>query len=167
MFVYDDFDCDAIDIEDFKKALDPHTNTTMSRRYKNVLFTGDTIFICTNKPINKWFILDEDSSREAVFRRINYVIDFENNNKTEELTLEDSEKPKKVEGVSRYTVNKIVLSDKYKDIYGKFDRVVSRYREVELEPINNEIKEFDLRKYVDIHADENKEQNFLKQIAEI
>ena len=55
----------------------------------------------------------------------------------------------------------------YKDIYGKFDRVVSRYREVELEPINNEIKEFDLRKYVDIHADKNKEQNFLKQIAEI
>ena len=79
----------------------------------------------------------------------------------------DSEKPKKVERVSRYTVNKIVLSDKYKDIYGKFDRVVSRYREVELEPINNEIKEFDLRKYVDIHADENKEQNFLKQISEI
>ena len=37
-------------------------------------------------------------------------------NKTEELTLEDSEKPKKVEGVSRYTVNKIVLTDKYKDI---------------------------------------------------
>lgn len=167
VFVYDDFDCDAIDIEDFKKALDPHTNTTMSRRYKNVLFTGDTIFICTNKPINKWFILDEDSSREAVFRRINYVIDFENNNKTEELTLMDSEKTEKVEGVSRYTVNKIVLSDKYKDIYGKFDRVVSRYREVELEPINNEIKEFDLRKYVDIHADKNKEQNFLKQIAEI
>ena len=44
---------------------------------------------------------------------------------------------------------------------------MSRYREVELEPISNEIKEFDLRKYVDIHADKNKEQNFLKQIAEI
>lgn len=167
VFVYDDFDCDAIDIEDFKKALDPHTNTTISRRYKNVLFTGDTIFICTNKPICKWFALDDDSSREAIFRRINYVIDFEENNKIEELTLEESEKPKKVEGISFYTVNKIVLSDKYKEIYGKFDRVVSRYREVELEPIDDEIKEFDLRKYVDIHADKNKEQDFLKQIAEI
>ena len=175
-FVYDDFDCNSIKIEDFKKALDPHTSTTMSRRYKNVLFTGDTIFICTNIPITDWFPYDNDSSREAVFKRISYVLDF----KTYDKIIYDTRyKPpywdnkvvlsykssEDANGVAFYTVNKIELLDSFTWAYK--GEISNRCRDTELVCVDKLIRKFDLNKYVDIHADKKRELDFLKQIEDI
>ena len=176
-FVYDDFDCNSIKIEDFKKALDPHTSTTMSRRYKNVLFTGDTIFICTNTPIIKWFPYDNDSSREAVFKRISYVLDF----KTYDDIIKDPyykppyldnkvilpyKSSEDANGVAFYTVNKIELLDSWTKVY-KGDKYINTYRDSELVCVDKLLRKFDLNKYVDIHADKKRELDFLKQIGDI
>ena len=50
IFVYDDFNYSRNKIEDMLKAFDPHNLTSVSARYKNKLFIGDTIFVCTNTP---------------------------------------------------------------------------------------------------------------------
>lgn len=171
IFVYDDFDHKQIDIEDFKKALDPYTNTTMSKRYKNSMFMGDTIFICTNTPITDWFPYGDDKSREAIFKRINFVLDFKSHDELSDFSalsiIDLSKIPKYSEWVSYYTVNKIVLTDNIKNIYDRFNTVVNSYREAELQPIDNELHKFDLKKYINFNADETKKEKFLKQLAEI
>lgn len=171
IFVYDDFDYNSIKIDDFKKALDPHTNTSMSRRYRNTLFTGDTIFICTNTPIGDWFQYDEESSREAVFKRIDYVLDFK---KFEDLKLsrelmlvEDLEVPEYSEGSSYYTVNKIIPTGEFGDAHNNRGEIVNRYRIMGLNPVDKKIRKFELSKHVDITSDEVKRANFLKKLDEI
>ncbi len=171
IFVYDDFDYNSIKIDDFKKALDPYTNTSMSRRYRNTLFTGDTIFICTNIWIGSWFPYDEEISREAVFKRINYVLDFK---KYEDLIqdprlslLDDWEIPQLSDDASYYTVNKIVPSGDFAEARGRLGQVVNRYMLVRLEPIDKKIRKFELSKHVDITSDEVKRDNFLKKLDEI
>lgn len=48
VFCYDDFNHESTKIEDFLKALDPYSNTTVKARFHNRAFVGDIIFICTN-----------------------------------------------------------------------------------------------------------------------
>ena len=171
IFVYDDFDYSSIKIDDFKKALDPYTNTSMSRRYRNALFTGDTIFICTNTPIGDWFPFDEESSREAVFKRIDYVLDFK---KYEDLKIspeisliEDWEIPDYSEGSSYYTVNKIIATSELGDAYDNRGKIVNRYRKMGLEPIDKRVRKFELSKHVGVTSEEVKRDNFLKKLDEI
>lgn len=76
IFVYDDFNFDSVKIEDILKGLDPNNSSTVSARYRNKLFIGDTIFICTNIPITEWYKDANENHRKALFRRITCVLDF-------------------------------------------------------------------------------------------
>ncbi len=171
IFVYDDFDYNSIKIDDFKKALDPHVNTTVSRRYRNTLFIGDTIFICTNTSIEKWFPYDDDSSREAVFKRINYVLDFKKYDELEHnakyLLFEEWKIPEFSEGASYYTVNKIVPTEQFKKDRNRIGDEMISYRVMALEPIDKVMRKFDLKKYINITSDEVKKADFLKKLDEI
>ena len=172
IFVYDDFDYNKIDIEDFKKALDPFTNTTNSRRYQNALFMGDTIIICTNTPIGDWFPFASDKSRKAVFKRINLVLDFMAYSEllpgSDISIIEPSvKKPEFVEGVSYYTVNNIILTDNFKNAYDKFGTVVNRYREIDLQSVDGILHEFDLKKYITFIDKTAKTTDFLKKLETI
>lgn len=157
VFVYDDFDYSVIKIDDFKKALDPHTNSTVSRRYRNALFTGDTIFICTNTPIEEWYKFDNDLSRQAIFKRISFVLEFFP--KIEKVCSTYFEN----EGVVKYVINKIDIT---KDFFTEYDKFSSRQsRIIKLIPIGE--REFDLNKYIDIDLDGNKDDEFLSNLDKI
>lgn len=172
IFAYDDFDYSKIDIEDFKKALDPYTSTTMSRRYRNILFTGDTILICTNTPIGDWFQYSDDKSREAVFKRIKKVYDFKNFDElpfNSDISVFDvTNNLQKSEGTSYYTINKLVPTNDFKDIHDKKTGfIVDNYRVWNLEPIDEKIHEFDLKKYIDTDNGENKKADCIKNFEDI
>lgn len=87
IFVYDDFRPNNIAIEDFMKSIDPYVNSTSSGRYRNKLFIGDTIFITTNINILEWFKGKDQRTREAFFRRISKVLEFEKDTYIEGKTL--------------------------------------------------------------------------------
>lgn len=171
IFVYDDFDYTKIDIEDFKKALDPYTNTTMSRRYRNTLFTGDTIIICTNIPITEWFQYSDDRSREAVFKRINYVLDFKSYDELTENTelsiIDLSEISEYSDGASYFTINKLVPTDEYKTAYDKNGNVADNYRIWNLKSTDEKIHEFNLKNYIDTTDNEKKRADFINFIEDI
>lgn len=77
VFVFDDYNHKQTSIQDMKKLLDPHSNAGVSARYHNKSFRDvDTIFICTNVPITEWYDKQPIEDREAIFKRISYVLDF-------------------------------------------------------------------------------------------
>ena len=166
VFVLDDFDYRSINIEDFKKILDPHNNTTNKSRYNNLLFTGETIVICTNTPITEWFPFADDSSREAIFERISFVLDFNKVNITNSPNSEPSLLPN-YDGLALYTINKIMITNEYEDIKDKDGKIIDRHRIARLKQIDDKLHEFDLKKYVNIYADEAKNEVLLKQLVEI
>ena len=153
IFVYDDFNFIRTKIEDFLKALDPHNLTSVSARYRNKLFIGDTIFICTNTPIVKWYTWVDDVLRRALYARVSYVLDF--------IECKD--------GITYYTVNDIVDTGK-KDYYDpypynhelEYARMQLKCREDENKP-----REFNLNKYINYNADTNKAQDFIDRLNEI
>ena len=77
----DDFDSDCksynVSKKDMLKIIDPHVMSSAKSRYNNKLFIGDTIFICTNTDILRWYMGEDDELREAFFRRIRYVMTFD------------------------------------------------------------------------------------------
>lgn len=149
-FVYDDFNYVRNKIEDMMKAFDPHNLTSVSARYKNRLFVGDTIFICTNVPIESWYTWVADDHRKALFARISCVMEFIDINN----------------GIARYTLNDIVDSG-YVDHTTCNGRVENVYTKMVLSRKEDNVREFDLTKYIDIHADENKTNEFISQLADI
>lgn len=96
IFVIDDFNSSKISLQDMVKVLDPFVNTTVSSRYHNKVFIGDTIFICTNSDILFWYSADSKELQKAFYRRIKYVMCFE---------------PMKPDFIAHYTVKKLVLRD--------------------------------------------------------
>lgn len=87
IFVYDDFRPNKIAIEDFMKSIDPYVNSTASGRYRNKLFIGDTIFLTTNIHILEWFKGSDQRTRDAFFRRISKVLEFEKDPINEGTTI--------------------------------------------------------------------------------
>jgi hypothetical protein len=152
ILVYDDFNYEKINIEDFLKALDPHNNTSTKSRYNNKLFIGDTIFICSNVSILEWFTLAEDVHRNALFKRINCVMVFED--------IDEN-------GITEYTINKIVPDDGYESILDRNCRVVHSYKRMALVRTEEKKRKFDLSKYVDLNSDTNKTAKFLQDLDEI
>lgn len=144
ILVLDDFDYTRFNIEDMKKMLDPHTETTLPARYKNKLFVGDTIIICTNTPIITWYSKESKIDRWAIFGRIASVLRFEYSD---------------TEYVANYTKNKIV---KIKD-----DTENDMGNGFAYELVSDEIKKFDMRKYIDTSFDKTKTEEFLKMLDEI
>ena len=77
IFCMDDPKYDKISIQDMLKIIDPHVMSSAKSRYNNKLFVGDTIFICTNTDILKWYYKEDEDLREAFYRRIKYVMTFD------------------------------------------------------------------------------------------
>ncbi|MCH5270861.1 MAG: hypothetical protein J1E83_08940 [Lachnospiraceae bacterium] len=144
ILVLDDFDYRHIKIDDMKKMLDPFIMSTMYARYKNKLFVGDTIFICTNTPIITWYSQESLIDREAIFGRITSVMRFE---------FSDTKY------VANYTVNEIV---KVED--GTEDDIGNGFT---YKRVSDEIKVFDMRKYIDTSLNKTKNEEFLKMLDEI
>ena len=149
IFVYDDFDYTKVKINNLKKAFDPHNTSSVSSRYYNKLFTGDIIFVCTNTPIVDWYTWAQDVDRKALFMRISCVLKF--------INIEN--------GISRYTVNKIVDTGEWdfaKDMYG--NPTNRKYRVMKLKSIDDKVRELNLNNYVDINADKTKTDKFISQL---
>lgn len=163
IFVLDDFEPNSTEIEDFKKTLDPHTNTSNGSRYDNKSFIGDIIFICTNTPLTQWFTFSKDQSREAIFKRIDYVFDFndyEKNYSKESNTIQPADK-------TYYTINRIGLTDECVTCSTGRNNAPTSYRKAELQPVDDNKRYFDLGKYIDLNADKTKREKFLEQLKEI
>lgn len=150
IFCYDDFNYTRNKIEDLLKAFDPHNLTSVSARYKNRLFVGDTIFVCTNTDITEWYTWALDDHRKALFARISCVLQF--------IDIEN--------GISHYTVNSIV--DSGKKCYVKTDcgRDEREYSLMVLSPSDDRIREFNLNNYIDMDADKNRTNDFISRLDE-
>lgn len=140
VFVYDDFSYDSISILDLLKALDPHNNTAVSARYKNKLFLGDTIFICTNVPITNWYIGESLVLRDALYRRFARVLSFG------ELHSD---------GTVDYSINRIVYND-----------TENECEPMQLQEIES-VKTFDLKKYINITSDQSRVDEFVEDLDSI
>ena len=187
VFVLDDYNYNTVCIEDLLKNLDPHVNTSNSSRYNNKLFVGDTLFLCSNIPILLWYPEEDTEEREALFKRINCVLDFQDykkksmcrnndyvyyfNRKTGKYEVgifseNDNERLLK-DRVASYTVNRIMkvedIEDKEKAIICKDTQIMSQG--YTLVSVDDEVHHFDLKKYIDVKADEEKEKNFLNSIS--
>lgn len=151
IFCYDDFNYTRNKIEDLLKAFDPHNLTSVSARYKNRLFVGDTIFICTNTEITEWFTWALSDHRKALFARISCVLEF--------IDIED--------GISHYTVNKIVDSGEWDHTMDSNNRIDNVYAKMILSRSEDKVRDFNLNNYVDINADKTKTDTFISQLDEI
>lgn len=112
VFVWDEPNFEKSSIEDFLKVFEPHYNSSVSARYRNKVFTGSHIMVTTNTPVIRWFEDSDRILREALFKRITYIFDFQDykmkyNPKSgiayekylERLNLKD--------GIAKYSINKI------------------------------------------------------------
>lgn len=140
IFVYDDFNHENTKIEDFLKVLDPHNNTTVSSRYKNRLFLGDTIFICTNTPVNEWYQGASLLLRDALYQRFARVLCFGDLNS---------------DGTVDYSINRIVYNDT------ENGREPMQLQEME------SVKTFDLKKYINITSDQSRVDEFVEDLDSI
>ena len=182
VFVYDDFNYETNKIEDFLKVLDPHNNTSVNARYRNRVFLGDTIFICTNTSIINWFFASDETLREALYKRISYVLDFQDfKRKYNELyykSLQEYNKRLELEkGVARFTINRIARINDVdqivqKDYWDKIEFSQGRFLMcIESdEGFADETKYhyFDLKKYIVLSdKDENMDKKFIEDINDI
>lgn len=150
IFVYDDFNYTNIHIEDLLKAFDPHNLTSVSARYKNRLFVGNIIFVCTNRNITEWYTWACNDHRKALFARISCVLDFTGIN----------------DGVSTYYANRIVDSGRTDYTVNSRNLVENTYSKMILQPVDDKVREFNLNKYVDINADDIKTDDFINFLSE-
>lgn len=150
IFVYDDFNYTRNKIEDLLKAFDPHNLTSVSARYRNRLFVGDTIFVCTNTDITEWYTWALDNHRKALFARIACVLQF--------IDIND--------GISRYTVNDIVDSGKWDYTTDSRNHVDNTFSKMILMPRDDRTRELNLNNYIDMHADKNRTNDFISQLDE-
>lgn len=135
IYVFDDHDYTDTPIEWMKKILDPHNNTVLPARYHNInLKNVDTIFICTNTPILDWYKSESANDRKAFFKRISYVLDFENMSS---------------DYVGAYTVNEFVYSET---------------GEIGLKSVDNIKHIFDIKKYYDVTTTEQRKNEFMHDL---
>lgn len=192
IFVYDDFDYTKISITDFTKVTDNHNQTSVGARYRNRVFIGDTIFICTNVPIIHWFLNEDEKMRKPIFDRISYVIDFQDYKKKFNPAIVPKNDPYREiklkremekfdnrflleDGVARYTINKISylkdIEDENMRKYAEsnFDTCCGRFLLAQGE--TNELFSgptyhyFDLKKYVDLESDHEKAKQIIDDIT--
>ena len=142
IFVFDDFNHNSMTILDLLKALDPHNNTSVSARYKNKMFLGDTIFICTNIPITEWYMDEELVLRNALYRRISRIFQFG------EL---------QPNGTVQYFINKIISSDSVKP---------DNHAPMQLQLVEK-VKTFNLNKYISFNSDENRVNEFIGNLDDL
>jgi len=150
ILVLDDVNYGEIPIQEMLNILDPNTNYEIAVRYKRVLFTGQMIFICSNRKISDWYFLEDQLLQDALYRRIQYVLDFSE--------IDDN-------NVAHYTINKVKTKtpeekseeyEKYKLTRDSgdciwYEDIIKRdfedcYRRIYLKKIAE--KDFDLKPYI-------------------
>lgn len=70
ILVLDDLRDTDFKFHDLLKVLDNHTKSTVSSRYSNKAFIGDTIIITTSQPISEWYFNEKKEDKEQLYRRI-------------------------------------------------------------------------------------------------
>lgn len=152
VYVLDDFDYSLSRIDKMKKFLDPHNNASAEARYENACFINcKVIFICTNTSIVEWYIGASKEDRDAFYKRISYVLDFED--------ISD-------DFVSSYTINEIVYSGE-NDSFEYAQNMYMEYKKYILQPVDDMIHTFDLKQYINPNNDEEKKKQFLAEIDSI
>ena len=153
IFVYDDCNFAHTKIEDLLKAWDPHNNTTISARYKNRLFMGDTIFVCSNTPITEWYRYSPMPLRAALLRRISHVLDF------------DYYPIPENDASAYYTVNELKDTGEVEEY--TTDKGFKRYYAVyELRQIGDR-HPYDPSKYFNMDSDKKRTEAFIKGLDEM
>jgi RNA helicase len=77
VLVLDDIRDDAFSMADLLKVLDNHTKSTSKSRYFNKAFIGHLIIITSNKPLDEWYRFEKKQDRDALYRRIRDVYEFD------------------------------------------------------------------------------------------
>lgn len=80
VLILDDLRDDTFKFADFLKLLDNHTNSTISSRYNNKAFIGDTIIITSAVNIVEWYKFEKQENRDQMFRRIPVHMRFDKKN---------------------------------------------------------------------------------------
>ncbi len=160
VFVYDDCNFARTKIEDLLKAWDPHNNTTVSARYKNRLFLGDTIFVCSNTDITDWYKYSVPELRAALLRRVSKVLVFDRNIDDPILPhIDDPNVP------AFYTVNEIKETG-VKESYAGTQGHEFYYWEYTLQQIG-EPRPYDPKKYFSDITDQQRADEFIKGLDDM
>lgn len=76
VLILDDIRDTTFAFNDLLKVLDNHTNSTISSRYSNKAFIGDTIIITSSIPLSEWYFNESREDKEQLRRRIKYQFQF-------------------------------------------------------------------------------------------
>lgn len=76
VLILDDIRDTTFKFHDLLKILDNHTNSTITSRYSNKAFIGDTIIITTSIPISEWYFNETKEDKEQLYRRIPTQMQF-------------------------------------------------------------------------------------------
>lgn len=76
VLILDDIRDTTFKFHDLLKILDNHTNSTITSRYSNKAFIGDTIIITTSIPISDWYFDETKEDKEQLYRRIPTQMQF-------------------------------------------------------------------------------------------
>lgn len=76
ILLLDDLRDDAFKFHDFLKVLDNHTQSSISSRYSNKAFIGDTIIITSSQPLADWYFDISKEDKEQLYRRIKVQMQF-------------------------------------------------------------------------------------------
>ena len=104
-----------------------------------------------NTNIAEWYTWALSDHRKALFARIACVLEF--------IDIEN--------GISHYTVNDIIDSGKWDSTTNSRNLVDNVYARMVLSRRDDRIREFNLNNYINIHADDNKANDFISQLDEI
>lgn len=110
VLILDDLRDDAFKFNDFLKILDNHTNSTISSRYQNKAFIGDTIIITSSKNIVEWYKNEKKEDRDQLFRRVPISMTFDK----EFITVYHFNEQKKIYEMETKVPNIAVYSEEKK-----------------------------------------------------
>ena len=140
-FVFDDFDYNSLEVENFKKLTDNNTCSSSKSRYTNKYVNSD-IFICTNIPIIDWYKGTSKENLDAIARRITCVLDF--------LPMQDDH-------IIRYYIKSIDDLHNDRNPFESKEEVNKKYK----------LCEVDMTKYISMEDGKKKKEDFfdiLKQL---
>lgn len=76
ILILDDIRDDTFKFNDLLKILDNHTNSSVSSRYSNKAFIGDTIILTTAQPLSDWYFDNVREDKDQLYRRIPVLMKF-------------------------------------------------------------------------------------------
>lgn len=76
VLILDDLRQETFAFADLLKILDNHTKSTMTSRFHNKAFIGDTIIITSHRPLSDWYMNIESEDKHQLYRRIQEQFKF-------------------------------------------------------------------------------------------